>query len=339
MCITLRYTSLLTILLFAFWLSVSFAFAQTALKVDEAGDEGEETECESKPFSSPQERKRVERENYECYQLRLEYGNYSPDSEVLKDINGAIQGLQNGLQFLQQLQSITNQNGGSGGTSGGNYATTPADQTETASPYIQSNLPPTDPLYTNGSAPSLYFQPSEYTAPTTTTVTFGQGALTHTYRVEGDDYIDTQTGEVFAWTNVQAREGLLSSNDQADGDEAEQSPFRPFDSQTAPSVANSPQATQRDTSPHTQNILTQLLTRPNPSTNQSNPLSPNLAASFSGQLTGAAKLFSPPIPGNSEPALSQAAGYLIFAGGIFAPIQNIITGASNGITAFISRHF
>src|SRR5690606_34681102 len=131
-------------------------------------------ECKDGPFENAQEAAKVKEENYECYLIRSKYGEGVQDGQSLQDINTAIQGIQTGLQFLQQLRSLTGQgsSGGNNPSSGGNNAVTPV------APFVDSYQqqplePQTRTPYESGLTPSLYFAPSEFIAPTSTTVSFG----------------------------------------------------------------------------------------------------------------------------------------------------------------------
>jgi hypothetical protein len=279
------------------------------------------TKCENKPFKTAEEREKVKKEDHECYLLRIKYEQGVTDGQSLQDINSAIQSIQTGLQFLQQLQSL-------GGSSDGGSQSAPTNSTP--NPYLPVNSQPTNnSLYQDGSAPSLYFQPDANTGATTTTITFGQGSTARSYRITGESYTNITTGEVLTWPEIQTREGLRPMPSGSDSDQASDQSNHP--------VFTRIDSTRIDTP--TKSVLTQIFARPTSESQRSHPLSPNLFTNFSNQVTRASQLITPPadLQANANVSQEMDFGFILFTGGIFSPLQNFIVGLTNGLTALLSR--
>lgn len=279
--------------------------------------------CKDAPFSTAAEREKVRQERPECYALRVKYGLIVPDSQGLQDISGlqgqdltnAIQGLQTGLQLLQQLQSMSGQSG----SPQGSPPPTQAPPAEEYPPQYQQYETRSQPTYGEGAAPSAYYPNSQYFKPATTAAP-GTVAETPEERpsmptereAQTEDWFNTRTSEHFEWDEVRSRAAFEQSE-------------RDFVAPRKPGAAPT-------------GLMARLFTKPAPGSGVSNPLSPNLFADFTGSFREAERnTHQFPAPATAPVDVVTAADHNPLITGVYSPLQNLLLGFANGIVSLFTR--
>lgn len=154
--------------------------------------------CEDKPFSTFFESENIRITNPDCYALRSKYEILNLTSENSlqnialpeQELNTAIEGLQNGLKLLQQLQNSANS------VSDSNQINTTSVKSEQSLPELNS--------YGDGAAPTLYYQTSNNTNTPSQPEALNQ---TDFNKAENAEFIDIKTGERLTWRQIQERAG------------------------------------------------------------------------------------------------------------------------------------
>ncbi len=152
-------------------------------------------------------------------------------------------------------------------------------------------------------------------------IKFGSGPDSNSYRFINGMFVDSKTGQAYTWQEVEAREGITNLF-----------PTNSYSEQTGYSYGTNPDTTKVDESSYAGSEsydqfaweeANQKENRDGSYVFDSNMLHPNLFTSFTGAMNGLSNKIS---------GYDDAKGSLNpFSGGVYAPIQNLVSGISNGI--------